>query len=513
MTKLETERTFLGGAAGYLASMRDGRQVYYKGELIDDVVEHPATAGGIATLADVFEDQLRPGTQDLLSYVREDGARVTASYFLPRTKDDLRWRREGIEYVARKTFGVYGRGIDMISTSVIGLVSEHPKFRRACPEFAENIFAYREYAEENNLHLAATIVDPQGYRARASGTADTELPPERATLRIVRESDKGVWISGVKGVGTAAPQANEIIVGGFHTPLDEESIWAVVPANADGIRMYCREIVHQPGASTRDHPLDALGEEMEAIVCFDEVFIPRERIFAMKNRTVHGVNFYNVWARHEHWYTFVRLMAKAELLAGLAQLVVDTLELGEIPVVRQRVAKVFEYAQILRGIAIAAEETAQLSEGGVLVPDEALMSAGRAYGLHHYPEILHTLQDISGQGLIFRFSDEDFDSPAAFGQNLGWFLETRSVSAKEKNLVMNLVWDATGSSHATRAKLFEESNALNVPLLLERVYNEYDRARAMDQCRYAIGLGPAPALRYEHEIEQTWSDRKRRGEY
>ena len=103
--------------------------------------------------------------------------------------------------------------------------------------------------------------------------------------------------------------------------------------------------------------------------------------------------------------------------------------------------------------------------------------------------------------------------PTVVLKNLGWFLETRSVTAKEKNLVMNLVWDATGSSHATRAKLFEESNALNVPLLLERVYNEYDRARAMDQCRYAIGLGPAPTLRYEYEIEQTWSDRKRRGEY
>lgn len=513
MTDVATQRDFVKSAEEYRASMRDGRRVYYKGELIEDVVTHPATGGGVETIAGLFEDQLRAETQNLLTYVRDDGARATASYFLPRTKEDLRWRREGIEYVARKTFGTHGRGIDMISTSVIGLVSEHPKFKRACPEYADNIHSYRQYAEENNIHLAATIVDPQGYRARASGTSDTEAPPERATLRIVKEDSTGVWVSGVKGVGTAAPQANEIIVGGFHTPLDEESIWAVVPANADGIRMYCREVVHSPGASTRDHPLDARGEEMEAIVCFDEVFIPRERIFAMKNRSVHGVNFYNVWARHEHWYTFVRLMTKAELLAGLAQLVVDTLELNEIPVVRQRVAKVFEYAQILRAMAIAAEETAALSEGDVLVPDEALISAGRSYGLHHYPEILHTIQDISGQGLIFRFSDDDFDAPAAFGKPLGWFLDTRSVSAKDKNLVMNLVWDATGSSHATRVKLFEESNALNVPLLLERVYNEYDRSRAMDHCRYATGLGPAPPVRYEHEIEQTWSDRKQRGEY
>lgn len=513
MAQVASEQSFVRGADDYRRSMRDGRRVYYRGALIEDVVTHPATGGGAETIADLFEDQLRPDTQKLLTYKREDGARVTASYFLPRTKEDLRWRREGIEYVARKTFGTHGRGIDMISTSVIGLCSEHAKFKRACPEFADNIHAYRQHAEENNLHLAATIVDPQGYRARASGTADTEVPPERATMRIDRETGQGIWISGVKGVGTAAPQANDIIVGGFHTPRDEESFWAVIPANADGVRMYCRELVHQPGASLRDHPLDARGEEMEAIVCFDNVFVPRERIFAARNRDLHGVNFYNTWARHEHWYTFVRLMAKAELLAGLAQLVVDTLELGEIPVIRLRVAKIFEYAAVLRSMAIAAEELARPSEGDVMVPDTPIISAGRAYGLHHYPEILHTIQDISGQGLIFRFSDEDLESPAAFGKSLSWFLDTRSVDAKDKNLVMNLVWDATASSHATRVKLFEESNALNVPLLLERVYNEYDRSRAIDHCRYAIGLGPAPGIDYEHEIVQTWSERKERGEY
>lgn len=513
MAQVAGEMAYLKGAEDYLASVRDGRQVYYQGELIDDVTTHPATGRGVETIADVFEDQLRPETRDLLTYTRDDGSRVTASYFLPRTKEDLAWRRAGIEYVARKTFGMFGRGVDMISTSIVGYVSEYPTFERLCPEFAQNIHSYRTFAEENNVHLGATIVDPQGYRARASGTADSDLPPERATLTIVKEDSSGVWISGVKGVGTAAPQAHELVVGGFHPPRDEESFWVVVPVNAEGIRMYCREMVHVPDASATNHPLDVRGEEIEAIVCFDEVFVPRERIISMKTKDLHGVNFYNQMARHEHWYTFVRSTARAELLAGLAQLVVDTLELGEIPVVRQRVAQVFRWASVCRAMVLASEEMAELSEGGVMTPDASMISAGRAYALDLYPQIVHTIRDICGQGLIFRFDEADLESPAAFGKNLSWFLDTRGISARDKNQVMNLVWDTVASSHAMRVELFEESNALNVPILLERVYNEYDRSAAIAHCRAAIGLATEEDRDYVHEIKQTWSERKERGEY
>src|SRR5919204_1352362 len=151
MAQAVEQTTFVKDAEAYKESLRDGRQVFYGGELIEDVTTHPATAGGIDLIADLFQDQLRSETQNLLTYIRDDGTRVTASYFLPRTREDLRWRRQGIEHVARRTFGMLGRGIDMISQTMIGYVSEYPSFKREAPEAAHNILAYRNYAEENNI--------------------------------------------------------------------------------------------------------------------------------------------------------------------------------------------------------------------------------------------------------------------------------------------------------------------------------------------------------------------------
>jgi 4-hydroxyphenylacetate 3-monooxygenase len=256
--------------------------------------------------------------------------------------------------------------------------------------------------------------------------------------------------------------------------------------------MFQREVVHRPGSDAYDHPLTSRGEEIESIVAFDRLFVPRERILARNKRSLHGVNFYNVWARLEHWYTFTRMVAKAELYAGLAQLIVDTLELGEVAVVRQRVADILEFSQILQGMQIAAEELADLSEGGVMTPDVNVVTAGRSYALDNLPRILHILQDICGQGMILRWTEGDLQTEAAFGKPLSWFLDTRSMSARDKNLVMNLVWDVAASEHATRSKLFEESNALNVPFLKERLYGEYDRGHFMEEVRHFIGLAEAP---------------------
>jgi 4-hydroxyphenylacetate 3-monooxygenase len=257
------------------------------------------------------------------------------------------------------------------------------------------------------------------------------------------------------------------------------------------------------GTTRRAHPIDAQGDEFEALIAFDEVFVPNERILSLGLTSHHEINAYNDWARLEHWYTFVRMTVKAELYAGLAQLIVDTLDLGGVAVVRQRVTEVFEYAMVLRGLVIASEQRAKPSPYGILEPDMATVTAGRAFALAQLPAVHHILQDICGQGLMLRFSPTDLDSPAAFGQKLSWFLDTQTQSAEEKGLVMNLVWDATSTAGAARMKLFEHQNGLPVPFLRERLYGEYDREQAVRDCRHFIGLGDSERRPYVPVLRQA----------
>lgn len=487
------DRQFLMTGEGYKASLRDGRVVFSRGEAIEDVTRHPATAGGIETIAGLYDQQHDPKLEDTLTYKRDDGGRVGISFYVARTKQELAHRRVAVEHVSRETFGFFGRGNDMIAMAVVGMVAEYPTFKRLAPEYADNLLSYRHYAEERNLLLAETIAEPQGFRARTTGTPRETKAPDRVVTRITRETNKGIWISGIKAVGTAAPNAHEVMIGRpYPSPNDEECFWAMVALNAPGVKMFTREILANPGASRADHPITARGEEQECLITFDDVFVPRERVFSASNKAAHDPKLFLRLARLEHWYTLVRMMVKSELYVGLAHILCDTLDIAGSQVVRQRVAEIVEYAQVLRGMVVASEELAELTDGDVLMPDANMVTSARLYGLERLPHIVHILQDLCGQGLMVRMTDEDLETPAAFGKNLSWFLDQPDVSAKEKNLIMNLVWDVTCSATASRLNIFEHANAQSVPFLRERIYRDYDADELVDFCRGYIGLGKAP---------------------
>ena len=71
-------------------------------------------------------------------------------------------------------------------------------------------------------------------------------------------------------------------------------------------------------------------------------------------------------------------------------------------------------------------------------------------------------------------------------QKLSFYLDQRSVSTRDKNLLMNRVWDLTTSSHAGRAALFENVNALPAFLLRQRLYQGFDRQPFIDRIKSLV---------------------------
>ena len=88
------------GGEEFLASIRDGREVWLDGERGDDVTTHPGLAGCARALAEVFDLQHDPAYQDLLTIESPTtGERVSRGYALPRSVEELVRRREMIEYL------------------------------------------------------------------------------------------------------------------------------------------------------------------------------------------------------------------------------------------------------------------------------------------------------------------------------------------------------------------------------------------------------------------------------
>lgn len=475
--------------AEYKDSLKDNRQIWIGGRKLKSVYDEPALAAGIDLLAEMFDDQFKPEFQDATTYFDDKaGAVISRSWQIPRTKEDLAARRKMIEYTSLKTAGTFGRPPDLAPAIVVGLYAYLPTFKKKKslidgidPDFAENIERYMEFGQSNNLTASESLAGPQADRSSPKAG-------EASLLKAKKVTKDGVYIYGAKTVGSIAAQANDIFftnLGGLQDTPADACIWGSVPIDSPGIKMISREMVSQPGSSKFDHPVSSLGEEADQFIVFDNVFVPKERLFNLGDPT--AMSYYGPVCVFAHWHVLTRLAVKAELFVGAGQMVLDYLGTGKIPAVQLMLGQLVEYAQTLRAFVTAAEALAVETEGGVMRPDVGMLTAGRLYSIENYPKVIHILQEMCGQGLVMRFGKGSFDNPE-IGDYLKELLPGHGVSAMVKEQLMNFIWDMTSGALAGRVALFENVNATPAPALRARLYNEVKRDRFVDQVKTIAGI-------------------------
>ncbi|RWR33789.1 4-hydroxyphenylacetate 3-monooxygenase [Sinirhodobacter populi] len=475
--------------AEFLASLRDGRRIYLGGRRLDTVFDEPGLAKGAELMAETFDDQFRPEFADATTFSDPaTGELSSRAWQVPRSPAELTDRRKIIEYSSLKTGGTFGRPSDLAPGIVAGLMAYLPTFRKkksmieGCdPDFAANIEAYMEYGRQNNLTASESLAGPQTDRSNPKAA-------EAAFLRVKKVTKDGIYVSGAKTVGSIAAQANDIFftnLGGLATTPPEACVWGAVPIAAEGITMISREMVSQPEASKFDHPVASMGEEADQFIVFDNVFVPKDRIFNLGDPD--GMSWYGPVCVFAHWHVLTRLAVKSELFVGAGQMVLDVLGTGRIPAVQQMLGELVQYQQTLRAFVTAAEAKATYTEAGVLTPDVGMLTAGRLYSIQEYPRIIHILQELCGQGLVMRFGQSAFGNPD-IGHYLNDLLPGHGVSAMQKEHLMNFVWDMTSGALAGRVALFENVNSSPAPRLRARLHDEVDRTKFVDQVKTLAGM-------------------------
>src|SRR5215216_1296968 len=105
-------RPFTG--AEYLASLRDGREVYIYGEQVEDVTAHPAFRNAARSVARLYDALHDPRTKDVLTCPSDTGTGgYTHKYFrVARAREDIISQRDAIAAWARMSYGCMGRSPD-----------------------------------------------------------------------------------------------------------------------------------------------------------------------------------------------------------------------------------------------------------------------------------------------------------------------------------------------------------------------------------------------------------------
>ena len=306
----------------HLETLRDGRVVYVGGERVDDVTTHPAFRGAAATVAAIYDMKADPANRDAMSY-EEDGARHSIYFLRPKTRDDLQRRMVAHRKIADLTFGMFGRSPDHVASFVTGMTMK-PDALPAPYAFADNLATYYRHIRDNDTYVVYAVVPPQAARNPEFYQKQNIPVP---TLRVVREDDDGVVISGMKMLATGALYANEIWIGNV-IPLapdqKKEAITCAIACNAPGLTLWSRKPAAVGLTSEFDSPLAWRYDESDTMLMCDNVKVPWERVFvhddALLSRDIYIKTPSHAFGNHQ---SNVRYWSKMQLLLGLCSRIAE----------------------------------------------------------------------------------------------------------------------------------------------------------------------------------------------
>src|SRR5690625_4530377 len=241
----------------YIDSLNDGRRIIdADGNEVKNIADHPALKNAVKHLSDLYDQQFDPETQDIATYVGDDGNRYSLAWKIPRTIEDLKERRKLLRLSTFHTLGVFGRPNDYGSMKSMGYLLIIDRIREKNPELADNIERFIDFSKEHNLMSTDLVPNVQSDRTVPSN----ERP---GNLRIVEERPDGVVLQGAKPVGSNAVLSHFVTIStGLSPDLGpNEALWIAVPVNADGLKMILRESTVDSDSSFDDHPIDSLEEE------------------------------------------------------------------------------------------------------------------------------------------------------------------------------------------------------------------------------------------------------------
>jgi 4-hydroxyphenylacetate 3-monooxygenase len=437
----------------YLEGLRDDRDVWIQGTKVSDVTAHPGLSRGAQTLAGFMDRQFDPEISQLITY-DENGKRFATSYMTPKSQQDIVRRGNAFYEWATWSNGMFGRTPDYKNASVMAFAAGAEFLAEGRPEFAENMRNYYEYIKTNDKVLTHTLVNPTFNFAQAKeGKYD-----EKVALQVVRETDEGIVVNGARLLATLGPHADEIEV--FPSTLlkaSEDNIpfafAFAIPANTKGIRMICRD-TYDHGKSNFDAPLASRYEEMDAVVIFNNVLVPWERVFMYRDPLLCNRAFAETNAVvHMMHQVVCGKLAKAEFIVGLLCAMAEATGKDRDMGVKGMIAEAMWIAESVRAFRFQAEALAHEDQYGNYIPLRRPLDTSRNLFPKMYPRLIELVQLLGSSSLMATPSEADLSNVLA--GDVAQYFQTVNLDSKDRIALFRLAHDVAVSGFGNRQVLYE----------------------------------------------------------
>ncbi len=471
----------------YKASLQDERVIYYKGERVKDVTTHPALRVAVHHASIDYQMAEDPQYRDLaVAHDPDTGAEISRYYHLPRNSDDLLKRSQLIETATRlgRTLVVLIKEIGSDALFALHMVARYMDDHHHTT-YLPRVKQFYRHCADHDLAVAVAQTDVKG---------DRSLSPSAQThadyyVRIVDERPDGIVVRGAKIHTSVLTNANEVIVLPTRNMAEADKDYAVafaIPANTPGLKMICSPY-GPPRESVVDYPISAQHKMTETLTVFDDVFVPRERVFLQKEWQYAGV-LAKTFVEFHRFTAISYKLPLTDALVGAAQLIAAYNGLTRVSHIREKITRLIAYTETLRALTRQAALECRVAEENIAVPSPLLVNIAKLHFAENYHRMVAFLQDISGGILVTAPGEEALHNPDTRPYVEKYLGGAGGVSAAARLRALSMISDLTASDFGG----YQEVLAIHAEGSIEAekmtIHREYDFHRSLELAKYMAGL-------------------------
>jgi len=468
----------------YRDGLRDGREVWIDGERVADVTRHPAFRPIVDVKARMYDMAHEPSYQDALSYV-EDNQRLSTLQRPPREKSDWAAKTHALDLFFKDIRGVVTRVGDETVGEMWSLRDGRDVLAEIDPRFADNIDRHIEAVLRDDIFHVSANTDPKGDRSRPPQQQDPDM-----MVHVVRESDAGIIIRGAK-YETASAYADQAFLkptlGAWTSEaLSDYAVGCIVKMGAPGVKHLCRSGFAGRG-SAADYPLANRFDEVDALLVFDDVLIPWEDVFFYRH-TRAAQHIRATLHRYSAFPFVLRLLYVADMMVGTALWNAKQTGLDKLQGVREKIADLVCYREGINAHLTAAIAMAEPSPGGLLMPQQSMLYAGRVFACANLPQMMHVARELCGGQICVTPNASAFAADGSRPWLEKFYTLNDAWESDDRRKLLAFARDLLNSDYAGHRLTFAQFAQAPHFNHLAAVYNSFDFAGPLDFVRRSAGL-------------------------
>src|ERR1700751_4271899 len=254
-------------------------------------------------------------------------------------------------------------------------------------------------------------------------------------------------------LGTSAIMANEILVANLQPlkPGEEDLAFScALRMGTKGLRVLSRKSFEAAAVSVFDNPISSRFDENDALIYFDDVKVPWERLFVFRDTDMCRAQFHDTPGHaYQNYQAQIRLSVKIRFLVGLAHGITEAIGTTHIPSVSEQLGMLAAEVGMVNAM-LSGMEASGTQLGEWYVPNKHFMYSAQVLTQDLYPRVIRTIRELAGGALIMLPSSVlDFGN-AEIAAIINKTQRSATMPPEQKVKFLKAAWDAVGSEFGSR---------------------------------------------------------------